>query len=118
MAKMRDKYRDGDKYVNIVKGTKRDLHAIHGHSGQVVGVLFVPAQAQQRVMLRVLIDDGAVLQVSQIKHAHRSICSHRRKHIATATRTAECDVIHLKANDKRFYTENAINYTILKNLKH
>ncbi len=69
-------------------------------------------------MLRVLIDDGAVLQVSQIKHAHRSICSHRRKHIATATRTAECNIIHLKANDKCFYTENATNYTILKNLKH
>lgn len=38
-----------------------DLHAVHCHGGQVVGILFVPAEAQQWVVLRVLVDDGAVL---------------------------------------------------------
>ena len=36
------------------------LHSIHGHGGQVVRVLLVPAEAQQWVMLRVFVNDGAV----------------------------------------------------------
>lgn len=53
-----------------------DLHAVHGHCGQVVGVLLVPAEAEQRVVLGVFIDDGAVLQVPEVKHADGSVGSH------------------------------------------
>ena len=47
-----------------------DLESVHGHGGKVVGVLLVPAQPQQGVVLWVLIDDCGVLQVAQVKHAH------------------------------------------------
>lgn len=46
------------------------LHPIHSHGSQVVGVLLVPAQSEQRVVLGILIDDGAVLKMAEIKHAH------------------------------------------------
>lgn len=36
------------------------LHSIHGHGGQVVRVLLVPAEAKQWVMLWVFVNDGAV----------------------------------------------------------
>ena len=46
------------------------LHGIHRHSSQIVGVLFVPAQSQQGVMLGVFIDNGGMFKMSQIKHPH------------------------------------------------
>ena len=46
------------------------LLCIQGHGGQVVGVLLVPGQPQQGHVLLVLVDDGGVLQVTQVKHAH------------------------------------------------
>lgn len=77
-----------------------DLHAVHGHCGQVVRVLLVPAEAEQRVVLGVFVDDGAVLQVPEVKHADGSIGSHRGKHISSTSRTAERDVIHLQTHRK------------------
>ena len=41
------------------------LAGVHGHGGQVVGVLLVPGQPQQRRVVRVLVYNGAVLQVSE-----------------------------------------------------
>ena len=40
------------------------LHGIHSHGSQIVGVLLVPCQSQQWMMLWVLIDDGRVFKVS------------------------------------------------------
>lgn len=81
------------------------LHAIHGHGGQVVGVLFVPAEAEQRVVLWVLVDDGAVLQVPEVKHADGSVSAHGGKHVSSASCTAERDVVHLP-------TETAVSTTM------
>lgn len=77
-----------------------DLHAVHGHRGQVVGVLFVPAEAEQRVVLGVLIDDGAVLQVPEVKHADWAVSTHRGKHISTSSCATESNVVDLKGQIK------------------
>jgi len=77
-----------------------DLHAVHGHGGQVVGVLLVPAKAEQRVVLRVFIDDGTVLQVPEVKHADGPIGPHRGEHISAASRSAEGDVVHLRRHTR------------------
>lgn len=53
----------------VQKCQKMHLHAIHGHCGQIVGVLLIPAEAEERVVLRVFVDDGAVLQVPEVKHS-------------------------------------------------
>lgn len=81
--------------TQTVKTLQTDLHPVHGHRGQVVGVLLVPAEAEQRVVLRIFIDDGAVLQVPEVKHADGSIGSHRGKHISSSSCPAERDVINL-----------------------
>ena len=55
-----------------------DVTSVHGHGCQVVGVLLVPGQPQERCVLRVLVDDGRVLQVTKIEHtdgAYRNILS-------------------------------------------
>lgn len=78
-----------------------DLHAIHRHRGQVVGVLFVPAEAEEWVVLRVLIDDGAVLEVSEVKHANGSISSNRGEHVSATSCTAEGNVVHLERQTTR-----------------
>lgn len=79
-----------------------DLHAVHGHCGQVVGVLLVPAEAEQRVVLGVFVDDGAVLQVPEVKHADGSVGSHRGKHISSTSCAAERDVVHLHRHTETF----------------
>lgn len=71
------------------------LHSIHGHGGQVVRVLLVPAEAQQWVVLWVFVNDGAVFQVAQVKHPHRAISAHRRKHVPATPSPAKRDVIDL-----------------------
>lgn len=76
------------------------LHAVHGHRGQVVGVLFVPAETKQWVVLGVFIDDGAVLQMSQVKHADGSVGPHGSKHVSAPSCTAESDVIHLQRQEE------------------
>lgn len=88
------------KCYSILKQTH--LHAVHGHRGQVVGVLFVPAETEERVVLGVLVDDGAVLEVSQVKHADGSIGSNRGEHVSTTSCTAERDVIHLQRQTAGF----------------
>ena len=72
-----------------------DLAGVHGHGGQVVGVLFVPGQPQQGRVMGVLVDDGGVFQMPEVKHPHTSICSNTGKHVSTSTSFAECYVIHL-----------------------
>ena len=46
---------------------------IHGNGCKIVWILLVPCQAKQRCVCWVLIDDGRMLQVTKIKHSHRSI---------------------------------------------
>lgn len=90
------KYRKDEQKHDLLNNPQQtDLHAVHGHCGQVVGVLLVPTEAEQRVVLGVLVDDGAVLQVPEVKHADGSIGSYRGKHISTTSCTTERDVIHL-----------------------
>ena len=76
------------------------LHSIHGHGGQVVGVLFVPAEAEQWVMLRVLVDDGAVFKMTEVKHPHGAVSTHRGKHVPAATGPAKRDIIDLLVRKK------------------
>lgn len=90
--------RHADEQANRCRA---DLHSIHRHGSQVVWVLFVPAEAEQRVVLGVFVDDGAVLQVAQVKHAHRAVCPHRRKHVPATTGSAECNVIDLRQGHTR-----------------
>lgn len=47
------------------------------------------------MVLGVLVDDGAVLQVAQVEHPHRAVGAHRGEHVAAAARAAEGDVVHL-----------------------
>ncbi|MEE6464120.1 hypothetical protein FKM82_006183 [Ascaphus truei] len=82
----------GARYAHVQDD---DLHPVHGHGGQVVEVLLVPAQPEQRVVLRVFVDDGAVLQVPQVKHPHPAVGPHRGEHVPAPTRAAERDVVHL-----------------------
>ena len=49
-------------------------------------------------MLWILVDDGAVLQVPEVKHAHRPVRPHGGKHVPAPTCPAERDVIHLHIN--------------------
>lgn len=79
-------------------GLSPHLHAIHGHRGEIVGILLIPAETQQRMVLRVLINDGAVFQMTEIEHPHWAICTHWSKHISPTTGTAEGYVIHLLGN--------------------
>lgn len=83
-----------------------DLHAIHGHSGKVVRVLFVPAEAEEWVVLGVFINDGAVLQVTKVEHTDRTVSSNRGKHISTTTCSAEGYVINLQ-RQQRDITKNS-----------
>ena len=46
-------------------------------------------------MVRVLVDDGAVLQVAEVEHAHAAVRAHAGEHVAAAARLAEGDVVHL-----------------------
>lgn len=84
----------------VQKGGEKHLHAIHGHGGQIVGVLLIPAEAEERVVLRVFVDDGAVLQVPQVEHSDRPVRAHRRKHVSSSSRAAEGDVIHLRTHTR------------------
>lgn len=67
------------------------------------------------MVLRVLVDDGAVLQVPQVEHSDRSICSHRRKHVSSTSRTAECNVIHLRARAHTHTNKQTVDWTVLLN---
>ncbi|TNN46767.1 hypothetical protein EYF80_043052 [Liparis tanakae] len=53
-------------------------------------------EPEQRVVLRVFVDDGAVFQVTEVEHPDRAVRSHRRKHVPAAARSAEGDVVHLR----------------------
>lgn len=80
----------------IHRGSSTNLHAAHRHGGQVVGVLLVPAEPEQWVVLGVFVDDSAVFEVAEVKHADRAVCSHWGKHVPAAARSTERDVIHLQ----------------------
>jgi hypothetical protein len=43
--------------------------------------LQVPSQTQERGRLAVLINNGGVVQVPEVKHAHGSICAYGRKDV-------------------------------------
>lgn len=78
------------------------LHSIHGHGGKVVRVLLIPAEAEQWVMLWVFVNDGAVLQMAEVKHPHRAICTHRGKHVPATSGSAECNIIDLLVRSVTF----------------
>ena len=46
-------------------------------------------------MVRVLVDDGAVLQVAEVEHAHAAVRAHAGEHVAAAARLAEGNVVDL-----------------------
>ncbi len=81
----------------IHRRSSTNLHAVHRSGGQVVGVLLVPAESEQWVVLGVFIDNSTVFEVTEVKHADRAVCSHWGKHIPAPARSAERDVIHLQS---------------------
>lgn len=84
------------KYTGVKgQGFRPYLHSIHGHGGQVVGVLLVPAEAKQGVVLWVFINDGAVFQMAEVEHSHRAVSTHRGKHVPATSSSAERNVIDL-----------------------
>lgn len=46
-------------------------------------------------MLWVFINDGAVFQMTEVKHSHGAISTHRRKHVSATPSPAKRDVIDL-----------------------
>ena len=46
-------------------------------------------------MVGVLVDDGAVLQVPEVEHAHAAVRADAGEHVAAAARLAEGNVVHL-----------------------
>ena len=56
------------KYVKCT-----NLHSVHRHGSEIVWILLVPAQPQEGVVLWVFVDDGGVLQVTQVKHSYRTV---------------------------------------------
>lgn len=89
-----------------------DLARVHGHGGQVVGILLVPGQPKEWSVCRVFVDDGGVLQVSEIKHSDRPIGTDRGKHVSASTSFAESDVIHL------FVVGNQLGLDMTRHLVH
>lgn len=55
-------------------------------------------------MLWVLIDDGAVLQVTKVEHPHWAIGTHRGKHVPAPARTAEGNVVNLHKAQPQLHT--------------
>ena len=55
------------------------LWCIHSHGGQIVGILLIPRKSQQRNMRRVLIDDGGMFQMAEVKHSNWAISTYRSK---------------------------------------
>lgn len=70
------------------------LDGIHRYSRQVIRLLFIPGESQQRIMVRVFVNDGRVLEVTKIKHAHRTVGAHRGEHVAAAARATERDIVY------------------------
>lgn len=71
------------------------LARIHGNGGEIIRVLLVPRQSQQRSVLRVLIDYRRVLQVPQIEHPYGSVGTDGREHVAASPGATERDIVHL-----------------------
>mmetsp|Transcript_454 Transcript_454/g.1152 ORF Transcript_454/g.1152 Transcript_454/m.1152 type:complete len:382 (-) Transcript_454:162-1307(-) len=74
-----------------------DLVGVHGDRRQVVGILFVPRQPQQRhrrppLPVRTFVDDRRVLEAAQIEHADGAIGADRREDVDARR---EREVIHL-----------------------
>lgn len=68
---------------------------MHGEGGQVVFVRFVPRQANQRITVRLLVDDGRMVQMSQVEHSNGTVCADRGEHIASTARLAERYITNL-----------------------
>ena len=45
-------------------------------------------------MVGVLVDDGAVLQVAEVEHAHAAVRADAGEHVPAAARLAEGNVVH------------------------
>ena len=104
-----------------------DLAGVHGDSGEVVGVLLVPGEAEEGRVAGVFVDDGGVLEVAQIEHPHGPVGTNRSEHVAAAAGFTEGDVVdllvvgdqlrlhvprhhchatkHLQQNNNYFYTD-------------
>lgn len=69
----------------------QDLHVVGVllYGGEVEHVLLVPGHAQQRLLLRALIDNGTMLEVSKVKVAHGAVLATGRKHLLVS----EADVV-------------------------
>ena len=51
-----------------------NLHSIHRHGSKIFGIVFVPAQSMEGVVLWVLIDYGGVLKYG-LKYFYAEICN-------------------------------------------
>lgn len=71
------------------------LARIHRNGRQIVRILFVPGETQQRNMSRILVDNCRMLQMTQIEHPHRTVSTDRREHIATAAGPRERNIVDL-----------------------
>ena len=72
-----------------------DLAGVHGDGREVVGVLLVPGEAEERRVAGVLVDDGGVLEVPQVEHAHGAVGADRGEHVPAAAGLGEGDVVDL-----------------------
>mmetsp|Transcript_8732 Transcript_8732/g.23570 ORF Transcript_8732/g.23570 Transcript_8732/m.23570 type:complete len:295 (-) Transcript_8732:195-1079(-) len=61
------------RYPNVQDGRPPRFRR---EGGQVVRILLVPFQTQQRFQIRTLVNDGAVRQTSEIEHAHGPVGTH------------------------------------------
>ena len=78
------------RYSNVEND---DLHGIDGECSEIVRVLFVPGESQQRVMLSVFVDDGRVLEMPEVEHSNGAVGADGREHVAAASASAEGDIV-------------------------
>lgn len=57
-----------------------DFLLVHHDGGQIVRVLVVPGDPQQRALVAALVDDRRVLEVSQVEVPHRAVLPCRGEH--------------------------------------
>lgn len=55
------------RYANI---ENYDLACIHGDCREIIRILLVPGQAEKWRVCWILVNDGAVLEMPEIKHPH------------------------------------------------
>jgi len=70
-----------------------NLDGVHGHGGEIIGILLVPAESKQRLPLHVFVDNGRMLEMTQIEHSDGTVGADRREHISTSSGSTEGNII-------------------------